>query len=478
MKLYQLLKNINARVKGDTIIEITGLYHKDTEVKEGGLFFCLRGTKVDGTKYVESAINNGAVAIVTEQEVQNLFGVTQIIVKNAREAMSLFAIKFYGNPSNKLKLIGVTGTNGKTTTTNMIANVLKSAGKKTAIIGTNGIIFGDKKIFTEMTTPDPIELQKYLFLMVKNKVEYVCMEVSAHALDLYKVEGLKFESIVFTNLTEDHLDYFKTMDKYYEAKKKLFSKKYSNCAVINIDDDYGLKLLESINIPYFTYSIYNKADYYAKNIEFRNCKQCFTLNNQEELTISMAGKFNVSNTLASIAVLKNLGIEISIIKEGLKNMAPVEGRFNTYNLNGIIIVIDYAHTPDGLKNILFACREICDKKLISVFGCGGNREIQKRSIMGEISTTYADVTIITSDNPRFEKREDIVKDILKGVTRDNYFIELDRSAAILKAVRLAREGDFIVLSGKGAENYIDENGVKIPYSDYAEVEKIRRELNE
>ena len=217
MKLFKLIKNYRCRVVGNLNVEISGLYHRDTEVKNGGLFFCLRGTRVDGVDYLNSAIRNGAVAIVTEQEIPNLYKVSQIIVKNARDAMSNFSAEFFGNPASKLKIIGVTGTNGKTTTTTMIANVLEFTGKKVALIGTNGVFICGKKYNSEMTTPDPIELHNYFLKMVKARCEYVCMEVSAHALDLLKIEGFKFDVVVFTNLSEDHLDYFKTMERYFAA---------------------------------------------------------------------------------------------------------------------------------------------------------------------------------------------------------------------------------------------------------------------
>lgn len=476
MKLYSLLKNLNCRVLGNTIIEIGGLYHKDTEVKENGLFFCLRGTRVDGNEFVLSAIANGAVAIVTEQELQNLRGITQIIVKNAREAMSLLACKFYGYPASKLHLIGVTGTNGKTTITNIISYVLECVGLKTAIVGTNGIFFRGKKYDTGMTTPDPIELQKYFSLMVKNKIEYVCMEVSAHAIELHKIDGCVFDEVVFTNLTEDHLDFFKTMQNYYQAKAKLFTSKYARFAVINSDDEYGKQLLERINIDHIAYAINNDAEIRATDVKMNGTLQSFMLNNFGLLELAMLGKFNVYNALASIGVLKKLGISEAEIIEALKNMQPVEGRFNSFDVNGKIVVVDYAHTPDGLKNVLNACRELVGKnKIYSVFGCGGNRETQKRKIMGEISSTLADFTIITSDNPRFESRESIAKDIESGIVNDDYVIELDRVCAIKKAVDMAEVGDIVLVAGKGAEPYIDENGTKIPYSDLIEVEKLRRE---
>ncbi len=479
MKLLYLLKGMNCRVLGNQAINISGLFHRDTEVKEGGLFFCLKGTKVDGNNYVLSAIKNGAVAIVTEQEIQNLSGVTQVVVKNAREMMSLIACKFYGNPANKLKIIGVTGTNGKTTTTNMISAVLENAGKKSAIIGTNGIFFNGMKFDSGMTTPDPIELQHYFSMMVKNHIEYVCMEVSAHSIDLHKVDGFVFEVMIFTNLTEDHLDYFKTMDNYFKVKALVFHKKHTKFAILNADDEFGEKLMQSINIPFSTYATNSEADNFASDIELLGAGQSFKLNGKQTIKLSMAGRFNVSNALAAISALEHLDIDFEKISSGLSQMKQVDGRFNTILLNGVLIVIDYAHTPDGLANILFACKELAKhSKLISVFGCGGDRETQKRAIMGEISTKIADFTIITSDNPRFESREKIAKDIEKGVIDSNYMIELDRAKAIEKAVAMATKGDVIVVAGKGAEPYIDENGQKLPYSDLAQIEKIRSKLND
>ena len=475
MKLYYLLKNINARVLGNTIMHIKGLYHRDTEVKEGGLFFSLRGTKVDGNSYVLGAIKNGAVAIVTEQEIQNLAGVTQIIVKNARETMSMLACRFYGNPANKLCVIGVTGTNGKTTITNMIAHVLEHSGKKCATVGTNGVIFDGMKYDTGMTTPDPIELQQYFSLMVKHKIGYVCMEVSAHAIDLHKIDGFKFRCVVFTNLTEDHLDYFKTMQNYFEAKAKLFSKKYAEFAVINLDDGYGEELSKRINLPAVTYSICRDATFTASKIKLVGAGQKFRVNDRFDVNLKVAGNFNVSNALASIAVLRELGIDEPTIIFALATMSAVEGRFNTIMVGDVLVIIDYAHTPDGLRNILSTARELAASgKLISVFGCGGNRDAIKRPVMGEISETIADFTIITSDNPRFEKREVIAKDIEAGMKLNNYAVELDRPTAIKRAISMARAGDVVVIAGKGAEPYIDENGVKIPYSDISEVEKYRR----
>lgn len=508
MKLYSLLKNIKCRIFGTTILNISGLYHKDTEVKENGLFFCLRGTRVDGTEFVKSAVKNGAVAVVTEQEIQGLSFVTQIVVKNARETMSLIACRFYGSPAEKLKLIGVTGTNGKTTVSTLIFSSLKSFGKNCAVIGTNGIIIQNQIFESGMTTPDPIILQKYLSLMVRKKVEYVVMEVSAHALDLCKIDGIVFEQVIFTNLTEDHLDYFKTMEKYFSAKQKLFSKKYAKLAIINIDDEYGKRLAGSINLPYFTYAINEKnanlvltdSEQTKQGQKFCACFKTFDilksekvnsnfcLNNPEtsnlndivlndfesqNFEIKLFGKFNLYNYLAVILSLKNLGYSLSEIAGVSKFIQPVDGRFNTYFVGEKMVVIDYAHTPDGLLNILNSCREIAkSKKLIAVFGCGGNRETGKRKIMGEISSKIADFSIITTDNPRFEKKEEIAREIESGFLNKNYEIVLDRAKAIERALVLADDGDVICIAGKGAENYIEENGIKIPYSDRAIIEKL------
>lgn len=383
-------------------------------------------------------------------------------------------MQVFGNPADRLKIIGVTGTNGKTTITTLIANSLEALGKKCAIIGTNGVIISGKVYDSGMTTPDPIELQKYFSKIVKSKIEYVCMEVSAHAIDLNKIAGFRFTEVIFTNLTEDHLDYFKTMERYFFAKSKLFTKKFADYAIINIDDDYGKKLYESINLTKVSYAINNSSDLTAKEIKSTNLGQSFSASNQS-YDISLLGRFNIYNSLATILSLKSLGFNEEEIKKALKSLQPVSGRFNTYLINDIIVVIDYAHTPDGLSNVLSSCRELANgKKVISVFGCGGNRETQKRQIMGEISSKNADLTIITSDNPRFESREKIAKDIEKGIKSGSYLIELERSEAIKRALEFARSGDVVLIAGKGAEPYIDENGTKIPYSDKAEIEKYRR----
>lgn len=469
MKLFTLLKNIKCRTFGSLNLEISGLYHSDELVRKGGLFFCLNGENYRGADFAKVAVEKGAVAVVCETEIDGLRGITQILVKNTRKTMALIAANFYGNPSKQLKIIGVTGTNGKTTTTHIIKNLLEAEGKSCGVIGTNGVFFGRKKIESNMTTPDPIELHAIFKKFTSEKIEYVVMEVSAHACYLEKLAGIKFEAMIFTNLTEDHLDFFHTMENYFGAKKKIFDKSYSKNAIVNIDDDYGKNLAKSINSNLITYAISNKADYVAHGLRLKSVKQYFCFDGQC-FSSQLLGEFNVYNLISAIACMKVLGFKLENLQQKIENIAPIDGRFNLLEKKGKLFIVDYAHTPDGLEKVLRLAKNIAKShKLICLFGCGGNRETQKRSKMGEISSKNADLTIISSDNPRFEDRLAIVKDIEKGMCNGNYKIILDRSEAIKFADKVSLAGDVILVAGKGAEDYIDELGVKKPYSDFEEI---------
>ena len=473
MKLFKLLKGIRCRVLGSVLIEIKGLYHNDKLVEKGGLFFCINGQNSNGEEFISSAVNRGAVAIVTERELKGYNNITQILVKNVRKTMSLISKNYYENPAKNLKLVAVTGTNGKTSTTYMIDSMLKSLGYSSAIIGTNGVFYNDKKIETGMTTPDPIELYKILRKLVDERIEYDCMEVSAHSIYLDKIEGLCFDVAIFSNLTEDHLDYFKTMDSYYKAKLKLFSRKYVKNAIINIDDEYGQKMLNCINMSVKTYSIYSDSNYKAENLGLKNFKQYIKIFNKK-VESKFLGEFNIYNLLSAIVCLDVLKIKYTNLQKLIFGIKEIPGRFNTIVIKQKLFIIDYAHTPDGLENVLRVCKGLLNgKKLYCVFGCGGNRETQKRAKMGEISSKYADFTIITTDNPRFEDRMKIAKDIKQGVKNENYKIILDREKAIRFAESVADVGDIILVAGKGFENYIDENGVKNYYSDFDVIEKLK-----
>lgn len=472
MKLFYLIKGLKCRVVGNLNIDIKSLCHKDSDATKNSLFFCLSGKTHSGKTYVDSAIKNGAVAIVVEQELAGI-GVTQIIVKDSRIAMSLISANFYDCPAKKLKVVGVTGTNGKTTITYVLKQMFEYFGKNVAVVGTNGVVFNGKTYETGMTTPDPIELHKFFNEMVKKNIEYVFMEVSAHALDLKKVEGIVFDAMIFTNLTEDHLDYFKTMEKYFEAKKKAFLSNKAKLSIVNIDDEYGKVLVERIKTPLITYSIRSDADIKAKDISLCGARQYFSID-EINFDSALVGDFNVSNVIACVGLLKHFGFDLCKIAEAVKKLSVVDGRFNTVVVKDRLFVVDYAHTPDGLLNVLSLCKKMKqpDRKVICVFGCGGNRETQKRAIMGEISSKMADFSIITSDNPRFEDKFKIIKEIESGMKNNNYETIADRKEAIKRAYEISNEQDIILVAGKGAENYIDEKGIKVPYSDMGEIKKL------
>lgn len=472
MKLFYLIKGLKCRMVGNLNIDVKALCHKDSDATKNSLFFCLSGKTHDGKAYVDSAIKNGAVAVVVEQELSGL-GVTQIIVKDSRKAMSIMSANFYGCPAKRLKIVGVTGTNGKTTITHVLKQLFEYFGKHVAVVGTNGVVFSGKTHETGMTTPDPIELHRFFKDMVKKNIEYVFMEVSAHALDLKKVEGIVFDAMIFTNLTEDHLDYFKTMEKYFEAKKKAFLSNKTKLSIINIDDAYGKVLVERIKTPLITYSIFSNSDIRATDISLYGARQYFSIDGVK-FESALVGDFNVSNVIACVGLLKHFGFDLFKIAEAVKRLLVVEGRFNTIVINERLFVVDYAHTPDGLLNVLSLCKKLKqpDKKVICVFGCGGNRETQKRAIMGEISSKIADFSIITSDNPRFEDKFRIIKDIESGMKNENYETIADRKEAIKRAYKISKEQDIILVAGKGSENYIDEKGVKAPYSDMGEIKKL------
>ena len=473
MKLFSLVKNFKCRIFGNLNIEISGLYHHDKEVRQGGLFFCIKGTEKNGELYVNSAIENGAVAVVTNHEINGIC-VPQIIVNDTRHAMSIIAANFYGNPAKSLNIVGVTGTNGKTSITYILKSMFDLLKIKSALIGTNGVLFEDKLIQTGMTTPDPIELHRLFSIFKQKGIKNVFMEVSAHALDLKKLDGIVFDAMIFTNLTEDHLDYFGDMQTYFKAKQKAFLPNQTRLSILNIDDPFGMSLFRGIKTKVLSYSTTSESDIKASNIEVENFKQKFKINGMD-FSSNLLGKFNVSNILSCVCYMKNLGYSLEKLAELVKSVQPVPGRFNSYDINGKLFIIDYAHTPDGLENVLKLCLELKSKdaKLISVFGCGGNRETQKRKIMGEISSKLANFSIITTDNPRFESRETIADDIIQGMKNKNYLVILDRCDAIKYAYNIANPGDIVLIAGKGEENYIDELGIKKPYSDKNEVLKLR-----
>lgn len=462
MKLKKLLSGIKVLNAVDVKnVTIKNISNKTTDNLEDGLYVCLKGGNIDGHSLKEEAKKCGAIAFLVEEYDYDFQGM-QILVNDTRKALSIIAKNYYGVKIPKV--IGITGTNGKTTTTSMVAHILKEAGKKVGLIGTEGVFFEGQKINLHMTTPDPIELFKVLGQMQKMKVEYVVMEVSAHAIALKKIYALDFFVKALTNITEDHLDFFKNL-KHYQQTKMDFINSSKGIKVVNIDDKYGCKIA-SKNHSVFTYSLCLPADAMATNIK-NGGKEFDAFLNGENLQIktNLIGNYNVSNALCAMLICKKIGLNKNQIRNGLKTFKSVEGRLNVYKKGEVTAIVDFAHTPDALKNVLSTLKNVTTGRLIVVFGCGGNREKEKRPLMGEVTEKLCDYVFVTSDNPRFEEPEQIAKEIVQGIKGNNFEVILDRRQAIARAVNFAKAGDTIAICGKGAEDYLEIKGQKYPYSD-------------
>lgn len=484
MKLKDVLKELKYNIlNGNIDVEIENIQYDSRNIKRGDIFFAIQGYSTDGHKFIESSIEKGAKVVVFDNEFKNqdkYKDITFIKVNNSRKALAVASSNYYGNPKEKLKLIGVTGTNGKTTSTFMIKSILEEAGFKVGVMGTISNYIGDKKIHTERTTPESLEIHKLFKDMVECGVDYCVMEVSSHSLYLDRVYGIKFDEAIFTNLTQDHLDFHKSFENYYNSKLILF--KNSINSVINIDDKYGERVLKDAGGKTFTYSIKNHSDLKAENVELHSRGVNFTVDfkgNKEKINIHIPGEYNVSNALGSILACINEKISLRIIKKGLEKLLGVPGRCELvtreYNLEYDIIV-DYAHTPDGLDNVLRTARDFTKGNLISVYGCGGDRDKTKRPIMGKIGTELSDFAIITSDNPRTEDPFSIIDDIVEGINKDNYTVVENRREAIKKAMTMAKEHDVIVIAGKGHEDYQILKDKTIHFDEREVIKEIIEEL--
>ena len=478
MELKKLLVGLEGiKAKGDINVEITGIEKNSKEVKEGYLFIAIKGFSTDGHQYVESAIENGATAVMLQEgcdlkAMKIPENVTVLVAKDTREALAICSCNFYGNPSAKFKLIGVTGTKGKTTTTFMIKEILQRAGKKVGLIGTIATYINDKKIKdSDRTTPESLELQQLFKQMVDEGVECVVMEVSSQSLKLHRVTGCKFDIVLFTNFSEDHISEKEhpDMKDYFNSKLKLFE--MCKTGIVNADDLYAAKiprLFPESNIV--TYGIDNYANVLAKDITITNAYVDFKVkltDRNERVKTGIPGRFSVYNSLAAICVAQKFGIDSETIKTALAEVR-VPGRSELVdNKMDLTIMIDYAHSPESLENILKATKSYTRGRVISVFGCGGDRDSGKRPIMGEISGKIADYTIITSDNPRTEDPQKIVDQIEEGIkkTKGKYEVVLDRVEAIECAIKMATKKDIIILAGKGHEPYQEINGVKYPFDE-------------
>ncbi|OBZ16677.1 UDP-N-acetylmuramoyl-L-alanyl-D-glutamate--2,6-diaminopimelate ligase [Bacillus sp. FJAT-26390] len=470
-----------ARLMGDGETELSGIETDSRSISEGQLFICLRGHTVDGHLFAPQAAAAGAAALIVERPLN--LSLPQIVVRDCRLAMAVIANHFYEYPSHTLKLIGVTGTNGKTTTTYLIEQILNDQHKPTGVIGTIERRYAGLSFPMTSTTPQTLQLQRYLGEMRDAGTKYCAMEVSSHALEQGRVKGCRFRTAVFTNLTQDHLDYHETMDRYAAVKGLFFSRlgnEYTaeeserSYAVLNADDAAAAEYAELTASEVVTYGIDKEADVRASNIRITAQGTSFhvqTFRGETDVTLQMAGKFNVYNALAAISAVLLEGVELEAIARSLSAIPGVPGRVEAVNAGqAFAVIVDYAHTPDGLENVLRAIEQFAEQRIICVFGCGGDRDRSKRPLMGKIAVKYADYAIITSDNPRTEPPELILKDIEDGLIKgkidpSTYELLADRKAAIQKAVEMASQGDVVLIAGKGHETYQDINGVKYPFDD-------------
>lgn len=477
MLLHELLIGLDYSYIGDIDLNIEKISTNSASNCKNGVFVCLKGTNTDGHNYVNDAKNNGAIALVVEKKVKS--SLPQIIVKDTHCAISIMARNYYQNYNKKIKFIGITGTNGKTTTSFILKSILEEAGYKVGVIGTLGVCYDCKVIESNLTTPDPLNLHKMISQMYDEGVEIIVMEVSAHAIDQMKVCSIMFDIGIFTNLSQDHLDYFVNMEQYSKVKASFFSSNYIKTALVNIDDNLGKAIAKSNKIPCITYGMNNPSDVFAIDIISKIDKSTFLLNlfdNCINITSSLIGKYNVYNIMAAATASVLLGVSLKNIQLGIEKCKFIDGRINLIQVKDYNVIIDFAHTPDGLKNVLSTIKACCDGRVITIFGCGGNRDVDKRKIMGKEAEKYSNFTIITSDNPRYENPENIARDIEKGFTKDNYIVEIDRKKAIQIGMALCRKDDCLVICGKGGEKYQDINGVKVPYSDIDEVLKVKEKV--
>lgn len=485
MLLSDLIKTTNIlKTTGSLDQDVRGVTYDSRKALPGYMFICIDGFSTDGHQYAQQAVDNGATVLVVEKDVNVIGDVTIIKVSNSREALARISAQWFGNPSESMKLIGVTGTKGKTTITYMIRSILEKNGNTVGLIGTVANCIGNEKIPARRTTPESYDLQEMFEKMKDKGADTVVMEVSSQGLKLLRVEACDFDIGVFTNFSKDHIGGFEhpDMEDYFNSKKKLF--KMCKTGIINIDSPYGEKIVSEASCRVYTYAVEKEADCMAKNIATHSDSvefDCITPWFSERFKVSVPGMFSVYNALAAISVCGFLGIDPIYIKEGLTDL-HVPGRAEVVPTPGkdYVVMIDYAHTPDSLENILSTVKGFVKGRLISVFGCGGDRDRSKRPLMGEISGRIADFTIITSDNPRTEEPSRILADIEEGIrkTDGKYIVIEDRTEAIRYAMKTAQKDDIIVLSGKGHETYQIFRDKTIHYDEREVVENILREAGE
>ena len=471
--------------------DIVMICYDSRKVVKNSIFVAIKGFNFDGHNFIMEAIAKGATAIVLEDDskVSNDYlihqNVTKILVKDSRKALAHLSKNFFRNPSQRIKVIGVTGTNGKTSLTYFVKSILENAGKKTGLIGTIANYISNEIIPSERTTPESLELNQLLDRMANEGCEFCVMEVSSHSLELHRVFGIDFKVGVFTNLTQDHLDFHQTMENYFLAKKKLFDAlSKDSLAISNYDNEYGEKILKDTKARIIFYGSNEKCNYRFENVSFTFDGIKFDLVYQGEripIQSNITGTFNTYNLLAAISVCRELGVELDVIKSAVQNLKQVPGRFELVGNYPVKVIIDYAHTHDALENVLNTIRTILKSnnskaKVITVFGAGGDRDRTKRPKMGKVVQSLSDLAIVTSDNPRFENLQQIFDDILSGMKKDETVILIeDREEAIKKSIELANEGDVVLIAGKGHETYQIVKNQRIPFDDKKVAEKYLQE---
>lgn len=483
MELRTLISALDTpQVVGVDQLEIGQIVSDSRCVVPGSLFVAVRGVAVDGHQYIASAIEKGAVAVVCEEYPEELADkVTFIVVKDSAYALGVLLSRSYGDPSQKLKLVGVTGTNGKTTIATVLYELFRRLGYKVGLLSTVCNYIDGEAIPTDHTTPDPITLHALIARMVKAGCTYAFMEVSSHSIDQRRISGLDFDGGIFTNLTRDHLDYHKTVENYLKAKKKFFDDLPAKAfALTNLDDKSGMVMLQNTKAKKLTYSLRTLADFKGKILE-SHFEGTDLLMNDKEVAVRFVGRFNAYNLLAVYGAAVSLGADSDEVLVALSAMHPVSGRFETiHSPKGFTAIVDYAHTPDALTNVLNSIHEVLEGKgrIITVVGAGGNRDKGKRPLMAKEAVRLSDQVILTSDNPRFEEPDAIIQDMVAGLTKadwDRTLCITDRAQAIKTATILAKRGDVILVAGKGHEDYQEVRGVKHHFDDREQLRKLFRQ---
>lgn len=482
MKFLDLTASLTVKKRGGGDPEVLAIAYDSRKVRPGSVFIAIPGIVTDGHDYLHQAVQLGAAAVVVETYDPEL-PVAQVQVENTRRALALLANKFFDYPSTKLKLIGVTGTNGKTTTAFLLESIFRRAGLNTGLIGSIEYRVNRERFKADRTTPESYDLQQILASMVTEGVEVAVIEVSSHALDLYRVDGCRFEARIFTNLSQDHLDYHTGMEEYFAAKTRLFLDPTFGRAIsiVNGDDEFGRRLTAMTDC--LTFGREN-ADYLITNVRRGPDGMSYQMDGPQRsiaFNCPLLGDFNVSNSAAAAVTALELGVEAEIVVAGIAQTKRVPGRFESVDCaQDFEVLVDYAHTPDGLRKVLTAARQLAGaKRLITVFGCGGDRDRGKRPLMGEIATSLSDISIVTSDNPRSEVPRAIIEDILAGVDQANLAktkVEVEREKAIKAAINEAGPGDIVVIAGKGHESYQLIKDKVVPFDDRRVAERVLKEL--